>query len=343
MAAILRFNNLKIASGARPRHLRSRERRRARIWDACSALRPARQIDKPIFFIGMPRSGTTLMFTTLAVHPDLAWFSQYLERAPAVAAVAALSRLVDRVPSLRKPVNRHGESRSRLGRLRIAPDEAYAVWERCCGERFRYDYLLGARASEAERSCARRMVGRVMRYQGKPRFAAKITGPARIGYLSSIFEDARFVHIVRDGRAVVDSLMSVPFWKESKRMREPAWRGGLDAEEIVSWRSRGASPPELAAIQWRTVIEAARREAADLAPDRYREVRYEDFVADPHASLDEIIDFCALPRDQRPHAFIDDRAGVRNLNDRWRQRLSEADRERLEAVLEAPLRDLGYA
>ncbi len=300
------------------------------------------QIHEPVFLIGMPRSGTTLLFSVLAAHPELAWFSQYLERAPGRPAVAALSRVVDRAPALRKSVDRHGERRSRIGKLRIAPDEAYAVWERCCGERFRYDYLLGARASAAERSCARDIVAKVMRYQGKPRFAAKITGPARIGYLSSIFDDARFVHIVRDGRAVVDSLMRVPFWKDSHRMREPAWSGGLSDDALGEWRARGESAPELAAMQWRAVLETAREEAAAIEPERYTEVRYEDFVSDPHDVLDQITEFCDLPRKRGPHAFIDERVEIRNLNDRWREGPNAAEIERLSALLEEPLREHGY-
>jgi len=33
------------------------------------------QIIKPIFIIGVPRSGTTLIYRILCKHPDLAWFS----------------------------------------------------------------------------------------------------------------------------------------------------------------------------------------------------------------------------------------------------------------------------
>lgn len=303
---------------------------------------PAKVISKPVFFVGMPRSGTTLMFLTLAAHPDLAWFSQYLERAPGLPAVALLSRVADRVPSARKSVVRHGDQRSRLDRLRISPDEAYRVWERCCGEKFRYDYLLGVEAKGEERRCVHETVSKVMRYQGKPRFAAKITGPARVGYLSSIFDDARFIHIVRDGRAVVGSLMRVPFWRDSKRMQEPAWRGGLDQGELASWSERGASAPELAAMQWGRVLETARVEAASIAPGRYTEVHYEDFVADPHASLDRIVDFCDLPRDRRPHAFIEERVEIRNMNDRWRDQLTGAEIEGIEALLAKRLLEHGY-
>ena len=73
----------------------------------------------------------------------------------------------------------------------------------------------------------RATVAGVLRYHGKARFAAKLTGPARISYVSSIFPEARFVHVVRDGRAVVQSLMKVEFWGARDRMTRPAWENGL--------------------------------------------------------------------------------------------------------------------
>ena len=35
------------------------------------------QILKPIFIVGAPRSGTTLLYDLLAQHPTLGWFSNY--------------------------------------------------------------------------------------------------------------------------------------------------------------------------------------------------------------------------------------------------------------------------
>ncbi len=34
------------------------------------------EIYKPIFIVGVPRSGTTLLYDLMAYHPDLAFFSQ---------------------------------------------------------------------------------------------------------------------------------------------------------------------------------------------------------------------------------------------------------------------------
>ena len=43
---------------------------------------PDASVDRPIFFVGAPRSGTTVLFEIFAARDELAWPSQYLERAP---------------------------------------------------------------------------------------------------------------------------------------------------------------------------------------------------------------------------------------------------------------------
>jgi len=299
-------------------------------------------IEKPIFLLGMPRSGTTLLFHVLAARPDLAWFSQHLERAPRFPAVSVVSRLADLTPAARRAIGRSDQHRPWLEKLRVGPSEAYTVWERCCGRRFRYDFLLGTSATADERRRARSTVGRVLRYQGKPRFAAKITGPARVEYLTSIFPDARFVHVIRDGRAVAQSLMRVHFWRDSWRMHEPAWTGGLSDADLAEWERFERSPLALAAIQWRVVVRSAREEAAGLAPDRYAEIRYEDFVASPHRLLDELAATCDLGPSPKSSAFLDSRIALRDMNFQWRERFSDHEIAALDAIMGETLAEHGY-
>jgi hypothetical protein len=301
-----------------------------------------RQTDRPIFFVGMPRSGTTLLFATFAAHPDLGWFSQYHERFPSLPGVGAMARAADLVPTTRKGVRRHTDVRRLAQRLQIAPTEAWTLWERCCGEKFSFEYLEGIEATDEERSCLKRTIARTLRLQGKPRFATKITGPARIGYLSSIFEDAIFVHVIRDGRAAAESLMRVAFWKDTFRLRLPAWRGGLDEADLAAWRERGSAPLELAMLQWRAIVTGARREAAVHAEGRYREVRFEDFIEDPHATIDALFAHAGLGPADRVHGYIDERLQVRDLTASWRKRVSEPEREAMDSLCGDLLSELGY-
>jgi hypothetical protein len=83
--------------------------------------------------------------------------------------------------------------------------------------------------------------------------------------IGDVYPDAWVVHIVRDGRDVVRSLL---------------------AQE---W---GPARAEEAAEEWRSAVEAARRAAPGLA--RYREVRYEDLLADPARHVGDLLAWLGL-------------------------------------------------
>ncbi len=309
-------------------------------------MRRQRRIDRPIFFIGMPRSGTTVLFAAFATHPDLAWFSQYTHRFPRFTGLALLSRLPAALPRTRAGVVRSGGSWSIVDRLQINPAESagdeYGIWTYCCGSKMQDSFLVGQLPDARERRLLRNAVAAAQRFGGKRRFATKLTGPPRIGFLQGAFEDALFVHVVRDPRAVVSSLLRVPFWRDTFRLREPAWSGGLAAPDLRAWREAGESPAALAALEWRAVVEQARAEAAALTPGRYLELAYEDFVADPGAVLDLAFEFAALPPDGRPLEYAAGRVGVRDLTEAWRERLSEDEVKAVEAWAGPALGRYGY-
>jgi hypothetical protein len=307
--------------------------------------RKLREIYKPIIFVGFGRSGSTVLFDTFAARPDIAWFSQYLNRLPRLPSISVLSRLADVAPALRRPpgYRRSDRGSATLDNLRVGPSEANLVWRDCCGQRFLEDFLLGETATSEQRRRARSIVSQVLRYHGKARFATKLTGPARIGFLTSIFDDAFFVHVVRDGRGVVNSLMNVEFWRDTWRLSEPAWANGLTDADLKRWEEYGGSPLALAALEWCAVVDRAREEAELLPPGRYLEVRYEDFLADPHRVIDRIADFCELQRAPAAHDFIDRHLTLHAVNYRWRERFSSDELEMLSELMGESLEAFGYA
>jgi len=305
-------------------------------------------IDRPIFLVGMPRSGTTLMLEAFAGRSDLAWFSRPMNRIPWFPAVCFVERLGALHPSLRSAIYRSDQIGTglrrlrRLERMRLGPTQGEPVWRHWAGERFIDDFLMGVEATERERRRLRGLIRTVMRYEGRSRFIGKSTGPAHIQYLSSVFPDARFVHVIRDGRAVVHSLLNFAGWRDTFRLHEPAWRDGLDERQLERWSEAGGSPLALAAIEWEAVVQSARDEAAEVAPGRYAEVRYEDFVADPHAKLDEITAFCGLPPAPQAHSFLDRRVRLRDMNYQWRAAFTAEDVEMLDRLIGKLLDELGY-
>src|SRR6185503_19102246 len=197
-------------------------------------------VDRPIFVIGAPRSGTTVVYETLSSHQHLAWFSNLFLKFHQVPMVAVLSRLTASNRLMGAKKQKENQSRFRVPWPHAV--ECYAAWEQCCGRKFRFDFLTNQVATEEERKKTVELVARVMRFHGKPRFVAKITGPSRIAYLKSIFPDALFIHVVRDGRAVVRSLMKVDFCKRGGGYAKPWWSGGLTEEDMQAWKRHEDSP-----------------------------------------------------------------------------------------------------
>ncbi len=106
------------------------------------------------------------------------------------------------------------------------------------------------------------------RQAGKPRYGDKT--PSNLRFVAAIadrFPNARFVHIVRDGRDVAASVVTMEFG-----------------------RTRFAE----AARVWRRKVLKAHAAGAQLGPDRYREIHYEDLVAQPERVLRSICAFLGL-------------------------------------------------
>ncbi|MEE9613892.1 MAG: sulfotransferase [Thermodesulfobacteriota bacterium] len=182
----------------------------------------------------------------------------------------------------------------------------------------------------------------------KPRWGDKT--PAYISYMTDIQEvvpEARFIHIIRDGRDVALSL--------------EGFRWGT---------TRGVS---VRANQWLRNVGEGRRQAGSCR--HYMEVRYEELVTDTTAVLEKICEFIELPyspemenyhasAEKRLDEFGDihrssgrvtakkeDRLAIHRLTSSppdpsrigaWKKEMSEEDRRSFEAVAGEMLRDLGY-
>ncbi len=258
------------------------------------------KISRPIFFIGVPRSGTTAIFEEFARHPDLAWLSNYSGFFPRLPIANVVRRAFEnRWWHVVGRKDQFGEL-GLLNRFVPRPEESYEFWVAHANRNFDRQYLLGQHATPAEVAKVQLMSAKTMSYQGRSRFSAKLTGPGRITYLNSIFPDAIFIHLCRDGLDVVRSLMNVAFWRRGDGHTKPWWNGGLTEAMLARWRVSGSDPATLAAIQWHKIIETTRAEARSLDPRRYVECRYEDFVNNPSAFMTSIYHFVGLDESRVP-------------------------------------------
>lgn len=299
-------------------------------------------IERPVFFIGMPRSGTTVLFEAFARHPDLGWLSNYSEMWPQWPVANMLCRFFDnRVLSLRGHKKQYG--RVIIGnRYLPQPVEAYPFWDLYTQREFSLDYLLGEEASTRTTVRVRRAVGAVLKYQHKNRLATKLTGPGRIGYINSIFPDAVYIHVIRDGRSVVNSLLNVRFWKEKGGFKGPFWKNGLRPQDLRQWNDYQQEPAVLAAIQWIRVIETTREEASALGAGQYQEVKYEDFVSEPVQVLSGLFDSIGLDSANAEDYVSSIGADLRNMNKKKTGVSDARVLDQISGIMGPMLQDLGY-
>ena len=300
---------------------------------------------KPIFMIGMPRSGTTAISEAMSLHEELGWFSVYLERYPALPWLSLLDHITA-IPKvglyLRGKKKQDKAVASMIRKYLPYPNEAFPVWTRFCGEKFASDYLVGQKASEEERDMVVTYIQKVLRFGGKSRFFAKFTGPPRTCYLNSIFPDAYYIHVIRDPRAVVSSLLKVQFWKEGGGHVRPWWRNGLPDEYVKEWEDTGRSPVALAAVQWKRVVELAREEEALIPPERYVRISYEDIVEDPHGLLSMLFKKVALSDSVAAHSYITSFGKLRNMNSKYKKYLDASEIALVERITAETAAQAGY-
>ena len=278
----------------------------------------------PIFIVGCGRSGTTVVYDLLARHPDVAWISNYTERWPGLPQLALLARF-----------KRIAPLRDSTFYLLPAPREGFAAWDfhGPSDASTRNRPLTEENVDAESKRRITYLVDTHIRFQGAVRFLNKNTrNSRRIRYLNAIFEDAIFIHVLRDPRAVVASLLKVRFWPDLPLW----WMGDLTPRQLVGG---GWSRVEVAAEHWRRCVERILEDKEIVRP-RYLELRYEELTADPVAVLDELCAQVSLPG-----SVARDVAGkldVRSRNDKYRTQLTAGELE-LIAERAGPLaQKLGY-
>lgn len=177
---------------------------------------------------------------------------------------------------------------------------------------------------------------------GKARWAEKTPrNISRIGTIFHFFPEARFVHVLRDGRDVACSLRTHP--------RHEVVDGRL--VPLDTWK-----PLAGCARRWRDDIECSRPHWND---PRFHTLRYEDLVRDPGSVLRRLMAFLGEPwddamlahaggsssRDVTRFAQNPEAIGAVNASSigRWQRDLDAKDRDTFKRIAGPLLIELGYA
>ncbi len=199
------------------------------------------------FIVGVPRSGTTLLRLMLDSHPDLTI-------PPETHFMRGLFRIEDR------------------GRLTPERFVNFITGHRRWPD-FGLDKNMLKKAIENLARFSMRD-GLIIFYElyadraGKSRWGDKTPKYVLLmDRIASIFPEARFIHIIRDGR---DTVLS----------RKNSW---LVEDKTV----------EVLIKEWKDIIHIARKKSESI--EHYIEIRYEDLVFAPETVLKQVADFTDLP------------------------------------------------
>jgi sulfotransferase family protein len=272
-----------------------------------------------VFIVGCPRSGTTLLQRMLDHHPQLAVAndSHFIPRVIKNVAVGTDPPLT---PELVESVRTY----RRFYRLGLQD----AVVDEVARKTHTYGQFVSA------------LYSAYGRLRGKPLAGEKTPDYVRyLPHLHALFPWARIVHIIRDGRDVALSTLE---WAHENK--------GPGKFEL--WREE---PVAVCALWWRRQVGTGRQDARHLRPSRYREIRYEDLVARPEATLRDLSAFLGLPfspemlaynegktrhdpKLSAKKAWLSPTPGLRD----WPTQMDERDVELFEALAGDLLSDLGY-
>lgn len=203
------------------------------------------------FVIGCPRSGTTLLRAILDAHPALAVPPESYFLVPAL-------RRADRYASS------DGVDRSAL----LDDVVANLSWRQWALDEAALSAIRDDPTLVTVAAVMRAIYAAYAETQGKTRYADKTPQHSlHVRLLATAFPEARFVHLLRDGRDVVPSLLEMPFFPD-----------------------RFAR----AALFWQERVEGGLAARTLVGDDRYHELRYEDLVADPERETRALCAFLDL-------------------------------------------------
>jgi hypothetical protein len=256
--------------------------------------------DRPVFIVSPPRSGSTMLFETLA-------------RAPGVFTIGDEShQLIEGVPQL-SPESRGFES-NRL----LAADASSAM-----AETLRRRFYEALRDRDSQRPAPGQPV-RMLEKTPK--------NSLRVPFLTRVFPEARFIYLYRDPRQVLSSMIEA--WTTG-RFRTypqlPGWSGAPWSLLLVpGWRELIGRPlHEIVAAQWNAATRLLLDDLETLPAQRLTITRYDVLLADPAAEIRRLCAATGLDWDEPTLTLRLSKYTVSAPSaDKWRRHAAE-----IEAIL----------
>jgi len=286
----------------------------------------------PIFIVGCPRSGTTILYKLLAGHPDLSWISLYTNKFPSHPGLSFFSKIFD-VPFMGDKLWNN------MGKFNLPrPVEGWNTWEYISETFSRMEPVTEEDITSEDENSFHSYIEKLKKFQMKERFLGKYARPAKIRYLSEIFPNSVFIHIMRDGRAVSNSLINKG-WMDG--VDHPKYFGDVKDDLVKEWKKYDKSVYALAAVRWKFAMDEIEKQKTKIQKNRLFELSYEQLAEEKNSVMKEIIEFSGLELDKKFLKRLD-YFKVENRNWKWKEKWDNKEKVIVEDILDEYLKKYGY-
>jgi len=237
-------------------------------------LLPDKSISCPIFILGCGRSGTTILGTTLSMHSKVAYLNE--RRDLWFQAYPETDIWTDKAAV-------------RNGKIILTSTDADNIKSKRLRKLFWLETIMPK----------------------KPVFIEKLPiNNFRLDFINSIFPDARYLHIYRNGLEVAKSIEKIAdtgrwFGKTKEKYK---WK---QLVEIAKKENQTHTLSELCTnnfekglLEWRLSTEAVVSFSKNLPPDRFIEVSYDSFITKPLDVIEEIFSFIGIDNETEVISFL---------------------------------------
>jgi hypothetical protein len=235
-------------------------------------MRPAYPFDRPVIILAAPRSGSTLLFETLATSSDF-W------------TIGGESHGIFERISRYNPNTKFCDSNALFAEDSIPQViDQMRVWF--------FQKLRDAKG--------RRIMDIQATLRSAPRLLEKTPKNAlRVSLLNEIFPDALFIYLYRNPRENISSMIEA--WESGRFVTYPALQGRDKPWSLLlppDWQSYHDAPvEEIAAFQWKSANESILTELGKLDRSRWTAVSYGQQTLSAETTLKKLCDFCNVSPD----------------------------------------------
>lgn len=230
-------------------------------------------IDRPVFIIAPPRSGSTLLFETLSRASQI-WslgdeghgiLERHRELCPRPSSVDSNRLLASHCPA-------------------------------ALGKTIRDDFCQLVRDRQG-RSVAETGATSIRLLEKTPK------NILRIPFVLELFPDARFIYLYRDARdnisSIIDGWLSGRFVTYNRQTRHGPWSFLLPPQ----WHEHtGDDLAGIAAFQWAACHRYAIEDLTKLDSSRWHALNYAEFIADTELVVERLCQFMEVPVDEQLRA-----------------------------------------